>query len=145
MKVGALWWNPEILNRFDKSRRKICWHVLFFFDKGQRRCFLQKAFTYLSTFVDFFLSKLPGLDTVTTSLVLHSADTCSCHFDRLGQGCGALGRLLLACEVTDRLQQQSVACFPPRKHNKWNHSGLKDISLCMCVHAVWHFVTLFYT
>ena len=82
---------------------------------------------------------------MTRSLVLHSADTCSCHFDRLGQGCGALGKLLLACEVTDRLQQQWVACFPPRKHNKWNHSGLKDISFCMCVHAVWHFVASFYT
>ena len=120
MKVGALWWNPEILNRFDKSHRKICWHVLSFFDKGQRakEVFSAKTFTYLSTFVDFVLSKLPGLDTVTTSLVLHSADTCSGHFDRLGQGCGVLGKLLLACEVTYRLQQQSVASFMPRKHNK---------------------------
>ena len=67
---------------------------------------------------------------MTTSLVLHNADTCSCHFDRLGQGCGALGKLLLASMVTDRLQQQSVASFSPKKHKKWNHFSLNNISFC---------------
>ena len=49
MKVGTPYWNPEMLNRFVKSHRIICWQVLSFLNKGQRtkEVFSAKSFHLL--------------------------------------------------------------------------------------------------